>query len=323
LFRSGGKSGITGAFPISFYVRHFTFIRGLAPGIQEIVSVLLLPINYLFELGFFFVIAVLWISKKRKSEKWGNNSFWIAETVLLTTVIILLSFVKSTVLAIDDLGIRGWLLAQFVLIVWAVDLLQDSSKHEARLTLSLVDRLPYSRRIKDLVNIFLIVGIMTTALEAFSTRFWPVLVDAGITGVPNEISPDTNLGARTYDGRLAYEFIRDHTPQNIIIQSNPTVFLDRPSGLYGTRQMIISDRTAYGIPREVFRQMSTSVGKIFLSKNVVGWASIDKLCDQYAIQAIVISDIDPLWSSLPVLQKKRTPLYINRHYAVFRCGNKT
>jgi len=321
ILQSGGKSGRTGSFPISLYVRHFAFSRALAPGIREIVGALLLPINYFFELGFFFMIAVLWLRQRRKSENWQNKHYWLAEILLLATVIILLSFVKSTVLAINDLGMRGWLLGQFILIVWAMDIFSTSSKEQLLLTPALINSLSYSKRINDLISILLIVGIMTTVLEASSTRFQTILVDAGVVGVPNELSPDTNLGERTYDARLAYEYIRDHTPQNIIIQNNPTTFIDRPSGLYGTRQMVIADRTAYGVPTEVFKEMSTSIGRIFQLEDVHNWSSIDQICNQYSIQAIVINDTDPLWSSLPSLRDLRTPIYINGHYAVFTCSN--
>jgi len=236
-------------------------------------------------------------------------------------VVILLSFVRSTALLSNDLGMRGWLLGQFILIIWAVDIFNAFAREEVFLTPSLFQSPLHPKRINHLTTILLTIGIMTTALEATATRFWTILVDSGITGVPNELSPDTNLGERTYDARLAYEYIRDHTPQNMIVQNNPITILDRTSGLYGTRQMVIADRTAYGVSAEVFKEMSTSVGRIFLVQNTKDWSLIDQLCSRYSIQAIVVNDTDPLWSSLPQLKEQRTPIYFNRHYAVLRCGS--
>jgi len=285
------------------------------------MGTLFLPVNYFFELGFFFVIAILWFRQRRKLNYGQHNQYFWAETILLATVAVLLSFVKSTAIVLNDLGMRGWLLGQFVLIIWAVDIFNASSKEQVLLTPTLFRSSFNSRRINDLLTFLLVVGIMTTALEASATRFWTILVDTGVVGVPNELSADTNLGERTYNARLAYEYIRDHTPQNIIVQNNPTTFLDRPSGLYGTRQMIIADRTAYGVPAEVFREMSTSIGRIFQLKDARNWNLIDRICKQYSIQAIVIKDSDPLWSSLPGLRQQRTPLYINPYYAVFDCND--
>ena len=321
VLRSDGGSTSTGGLPISFYVRRFLFTGALEPGLREIMGTLFLPVNYFFELGFFFVIAILWFRQRRKLNYGQHNQYFWAETILLATVAVLLSFVKSTAIVLNDLGMRGWLLGQFVLIIWAVDIFNASSKEQVLLTPTLFRSSFNSRRINDLLTFLLVVGIMTTALEASATRFWTILVDTGVVGVPNELSADTNLGERTYNARLAYEYIRDHTPQNIIVQNNPTTFLDRPSGLYGTRQMIIADRTAYGVPAEVFREMSTSIGRIFQLKDARNWNLIDRICKQYSIQAIVIKDSDPLWSSLPGLRQQRTPLYINPYYAVFDCND--
>jgi hypothetical protein len=202
-----------------------------------------------------------------------------------------------------------------------VDIFNNSPNEQIVLTPTIFKSAANSKRLSDVLTILLMIGIMTTALEATSTRFWTILVDAGVVGVPNELSPDMDLGKRTYDARLAYEFIRDYTPQDLIIQNNPTTSLDRPSGLYGTRQMVIADRTAYGVPIEVFEEMSASVGRIFLAENVTTWESTDMICNQHSIQAIVVNDTDPLWSSLPILQEQRTPIYRNPHYAVFGCGH--
>jgi hypothetical protein len=320
VLQSDGASGQAGGLPISLYVRRFSFTGALAPGAREAAGILLLPVNYFFELGFFFVIALLWWKQRNKSADRRGNPYFLAETLLLATVVILLSFLKSTVLVINDLGMRGWLLGQFILIVWAVDIFNAAPKDRFLLTPRLFSSPHRSTRLNEFLAILLIVGMMTTALEAASTRFWAVWVDTGMTGVPNELSPDTNLGKRTYDARLAYEYIRDHTPQNIIIQNNPIVHIDRPSGLYGTRQMVIADRTAYGVPAEIFKQMSTAIGGIFELENVQNWAPIDTACRQYSIQALVINDTDPVWSSLSKLSKQRTPLYVNQHYAVISCG---
>jgi hypothetical protein len=321
MLQSGGKSESTSALPIGLYVRHFAFIHGLGSGTQEIISALLLPVNYFFELGFFFVVAILWIGGKRKFGVWNSNLYWKSEMLLLCTVAILLSFVKSTVIAFNDLGMRGWLLGQFILLVWAVDLVRIPLKEESWPFLSTFGAISDSKRVKDLIHILLIVGILTTVLEATSTRFWPILVDTGVTGVPNELSADTSLGERTYAGRLVYEFIRDQTPSNLIIQNNPAIVLDRPSGLYGTRQMVIGDRTAYGVPKEVLKEMSTSIAQIFRYEDATDWAAIDQICNHHSIQAIVVGDTDPLWSSLNTLQITRKPIYLNSHYAVFYCGN--
>ena len=40
--------------------------------------------------------------------------------------------------------------------------------------------------------------------------------------------------------------------------------------------MIIADRTAYGVPAEVFKEMSTSIGRIFQLEEVQNWIAEGK-----------------------------------------------
>ena len=87
----------------------------------------------------------------------------------------------------------------------------------------------------------------------------------------------TEIGQRSYSAHLAYDYLRDHIPADVITQNNPLTVLDRPSGLYGTHQMVISDRTAYGVPLDVFEKLADEVGVLFTNENVTNW----QLTDQY------------------------------------------
>ncbi len=149
---------------------------------------------------------------------------------------------------------------------------------------------------------------------------FPILVDWNVAGFPNNLSPDTNFGARNYDAKLAYDYINAHLSPNEIIQYNPNIYLDRPSGLYGERQIAISDLTAYGIPETTFQTMQKDVATIFEFDTT--WEEIDKKCAQYSIDALVINDLDPLWQRLPELQMQRNSLYQNQYYSVIACGNR-
>ncbi len=168
---------------------------------------------------------------------------------------------------------------------------------------------------------FLMIGVLTTSLDMIVLRTWTMMIDANIAGFPNELSSDTNLGQRTYAARLAYDYIRDNTSETTVIQDNPTILLNRPGGLYGTRQMAISDRTAYGVPTDQYEFLTKQIGEIFLSKNITTWDGIDKICDQHFINIIIVNDVDPLWGSLKNLEQQRAPRYQNQYYAVMDCGH--
>jgi hypothetical protein len=146
---------------------------------------------------------------------------------------------------------------------------------------------------------------------------WPILVDLNIAGFPNDLSPDTNLGSRTYNARLAYDFV-NQLALPTVAQNNPDVVLDRPSGLYGTVQIAVSDRTSYGVSTADFERVKDEVAPIFQTD--LGWPAIDSICKNYSINTIVVNDLDPMWRRLSTLEEERKAVYQNDYYAVFRCS---
>ncbi|HEU0297726.1 MAG TPA: hypothetical protein VFR47_33595, partial [Anaerolineales bacterium] len=240
--------------------------------------------------------------------------------ILLGVVIVLLSFFRSSIIFINDWGIRGWLLGQFVLLIWCTDLFKPVSSASSTAIGSIFKTLPAIFRKGNIARSLLIIGIMTTCLEAVATRTWPMLVDLNVAGFPNDLSPDINLGSRTHSGKLAYDFIDRRIGHDIVIQNNPYSVQDRPSGLYSSGQMAISDRTDYGISSSIFLSMQKGIGVVF-EQNYSNWDGIDQICNRYSIDVIVINDTDRLWQSLSTLSTLRLPLYTNQYYAVFACGD--
>jgi hypothetical protein len=169
------------------------------------------------------------------------------------------------------------------------------------------------------LGVTLTLGLLTSSLEAVSLRMWAMLIDMNVAKFPNPISVDNHLGERTYSARLAYTYIHENTSPEVIIQNNPLDQFDRPSGLYGSRQMVISDRTIYGVSLEEYKELSGDIGKIF-TQRTNDWNYIDQKCSQYAINILVIKDTDPLWDGLSKLKTVRLPLYENAYYALYPCG---
>ena len=315
-------SSDTGVLPVSFYVRPFiaSSILGLSSRVlYRIVNLFLLPLNYFFELGLFFVMAIAWLRTYSRSTQ-DCIAYSTAEVILVTTSTVFLSFFYSTIIVINDLGIRGWLPVQFVLIVWMVDLIYKKMKNKVFVFPSIFNTVTQSSRLNGVLRLMLVIGVLTSALEAVNLRAWSILVDRNMVGFPNDLSPDTNLGERTYSARLAYDFIHDHIPEEMIIQNNPLTVLDRPGGLYGDHQMAIADRTNYGISVGELRRMTEGIGTIFNSPNNSDWKSLDQTCNEFSIDLIIVNDTDPLWSNIETLSIIRPPMYKNTYYAVFACG---
>ena len=317
LNHAGSSSTI---LPVAFYVRPFSLVQFLVPEeLQAWVNLLFLPVNYLMELGLFFILGLYRLQHYKDFAK-SNHRYIVAETILLAVVAIMLSFMYSIVEGINDLGIRGWLLGQFVLLVWATDVIQIWLENKSPTPKNIFSVIGKQPQIGKAVQALLVIGLLTTFLEAFLTRTWPMLVDWNIAGFPNTLSPDTNFGIRNYDAKLAYEYTNTHLPIDATIQYNPNISLDRPSGLYGERQVVISDRTAYGVSATTFQTMQKGVATIFELDTT--WEEIDQTCKQYSVDALVINDLDPLWKRLPELEIRRAPLYQNQYYSVISCENR-
>ena len=318
---SGNNASLPGGeIPMAFSVRMFrplyTFISTYPPLLLNLIYLLVLPINYLMELGFFLIAGLLWIQQHRKRDL-TQNPFHLAEIILLGITVFIGSFIRSTSIANNDLGWRTWLAGQFILLVWGVDVINRFFPHALEKT---KQNSSPPRRISGQLRIFLVLGLLTTITDALLLRTWPMMVDAGISGFPNIFSPDTQLGKRTFAARQAYDFINVHTPQNVLIQDNPDDPSNRPIGLYANRPIAISGQTAYGVPLQDFNNRALSISRIYDGSS--SWAEIDPICAANSIDIIVMTDIDPIWKNLSSLEQERKPLYQNDYYAVFMCGNQ-
>ena len=303
---SGGASG--GQFPIIFEIRSFlqleSFVKDWAPFARSLVMLTLLPVNYIMELGFFFIAALVWFTSRSKADI-RSNPFYLAEVILLGVVLVIGSCLRSTLITSNDLGWRAWLPGQFILLVWGVDVLDKLLSSQASVS-SMSDE---TIKTKRLIFVFMMIGSLTSVMDAVLLRTaWPMM-----TGVETT--------RKYYSARLAYDYLRDHVPSDIITQNNPLNYVDRPSGLYGTHQMVISDRTAYGVPFDQFNTLVDEVGVLFTAKNPSDWQLVDDICRTHSIDLLIFENTDPIWASIPFLETQRTPLYQNPSYALFACGD--
>ncbi len=300
---SGGGGGETGAFPVALTVRSFRMADVFfeEPSLwMYLIRLILLPINYFFELGFFAFAAIIWLKMNKTHLR--KNPYYFAEILLLGASFCIGTFIRSTVIDNNDLGWRAWLPGQFVLLIWGVDVLE-------RIFVSPQKKPTISPATKYNLVVLIALGFSTTVLDIFLLRF------------ADQIALGSESGYRIFSARQAYTFIDQTQPKEVIIQYNPHEAINRPSGLYGMRQSVISDRTAYGVPLDQYEDEVDAVGKIFEMENVQHWASIDALCKVHGINLIVIVETDPLWESLDALKRERAPLYLDNYYAVFACGN--
>lgn len=297
-----GASG-TSAFPIAPTIRAFsiTDVAFEAPSIWKyLFRLIFLPLNYFLELGFFALVGFYWL--KINKTKILENPYYLAEALLLCASFLIGTFARSTLIENNDLGWRAWLPGQFILLIWGADVLDQ-------LFLSPQRSFRFSPASKYNLILLIALGVCSTALDLFSLRFFYPLTYG------------SEAGRAIYSAREAYSVINQTLPQNSIVQYNPTDIINRPSGLYGMRQSVISDRTSYGVPLDEYNAKVAEVAKLFNLTDIKNWDEPDALCKANDISAIVLTKRDHVWDSLDELSKQRAPLYLDDYYAVFTCGN--
>jgi hypothetical protein len=301
----GGTAGATGmasSHVLSLGVRHFYPAGELArrSGCPNLVYAAFLPVNYLLEFGFYGLAAVWFLRRvwrRRTVDRYELLTLTIAATSLL-----ICTFVRSTVIWNNDLGYRGMLLAQFILLLWAVDLLDD--RKAAR---------------RPLVVVLIVLGVAGSVYEAASLRLYAVVADWMALPRYSWLNPTADTGRRLYEARAAYERLKTLLGKDAIVQQNPdTDPGDLPWALYSEQRTVadtLSCNTVFGgDPRECTAVLGI-IAPLFQ-----GTATPDEVegaCRALGISALVVKDTDPVWSLPGSWMWRRKPLISGQHVRVF------
>lgn len=295
------------SFPLGeLFPRMLGFTR---PWQIQVSDALFLPLNYFLELGFFFVAGRLAWQGFRAQHRAATRQE-LAAFLMAATSIAICTFLKSGVIANNDLGWRGFLIAQFVLLIVAADLF--STRH------SLI-----SPSQKAFLATLLLLGVAGAAYDLTILRFFPVLSDAGVVPTIAWLATDKNLGERTYANREAYEWLRARTSAAAIIQQNPNaIYQDSFYGLYANRQTVAEDESCAtvfgGDPRECVPIVSR-LDALFSIPGNSSLPSFKAACDSLPIDIVVAKETDKVWADRMSWVWTRTPIFANNFVRLFPC----
>jgi hypothetical protein len=260
----------------------------------HLANLLLLPVNYFFELGFFFVVGVLAL-KSLKPTRWN-----LAACAMLATSILICTFVCSGVIGNNDLGGRGFLPAQFVLLLWAVDILDKP---------------------RPAIVLLLIVGALGTVYQVSVLRFYPVRTESAPAPDYPWLATDRQFGKRNFATRQVYEQLRDLLPPNAVVEHNPQSELgDILHGMYADRQLAaegLGCGTVLGGDEQICSRNWTALESLFQPSP----DSPDSTCRDLSIDVVVARDTDPIWRDPQSWIWKRHPLAANSMLRALPCGN--
>lgn len=300
--------------PLQFTVRAFSF-AALVPGWHGmsqmwrllLVNLPLVPLNYALEFGFFFFAGVLEWRKLRRGGRPLTRAQLAAAAMIVTSALIC-TFLRSNVIGCNDLGWRGFLVAQFVLLLCGADLLAGWPR------LDFVS--PGERRV---LAVFLILGTAGTVYDLALTRVYPILADRGVVPPLDWMSPDRQFGKRTYAARAAYEWARTATAGAAAIQFNPKVaFQETTAFLYADRRTVAADRTcntSFGGDEKRCAPIVARLNQLYAA----ALPDTGSVCENLPVDLVIAKDTDPAWRDPQSWVWREEPVFRSDYIRLFAC----
>jgi hypothetical protein len=292
-----------------------------APGWTEpVANGLFLPLNYYLELGFFFKIAIMQWKRMRS----GNDFFHQKELcgfVMAATSVLICTFLSSGVISANDLGWRGFMIAQFILLIWAAEIWD-----EGLLALRTAPQraAAFGKDRRGLLVALLVLGVAGSLYEVCMFRFFPLISDHFVMRPWNFLAPDQRLGARTYALRQVYEALKEKLPEHAIVQHNPNAAPgDMFYGLYADRQAAAETSqcgVVFGGDPALCPGVVSLLDDLFEKSGAVDPSRVDAICGDLSIDALVAKDTDKVWADKNSWVWKKQPIFANNYARAFLCG---
>ncbi len=306
-----------------FEVRQLGFLAGLTTGwpagLKNLFNLLLLPLNYFLELGFFLAAGVFYLRAALRERGALLNRLGI-DLLLLTCSGLFCSFFRSAIIGNNDVGWRGFMPVQFILLVWGASVLVSLWQGRSGAVQMPVVRA--ARRARGLLAGLLAIGLASTLFDLAYLRVFNVLDETGGWANPTFGVQISDWGRRNYAIREAFRFIYARYPRAAVVQNNPEVEAAlRTQGLYGLRQTAAAGKEysfIYGDPPEVYQGLSVDLLPIFLDTQK-SWPEVSTACQDLQIDVLVVKDLDPVWRDAATWVWSEDPAFENDRVRVFSC----
>jgi len=280
-----------------------------------------LIIVYVLEFGFFAVVLELcWRRdvQNRSSLSRQRRMMWTVFIVCLLAM----SYLRSSTNGGNDLGFRGILVAQFVLLIWAAPVVHELFSPGGGTALAKVG----GRRIRFWLAFTLVLGLAGSAYQVVALRIYAPLADAGVLGprISLFLGPrGLKFGERTYWMREGLTQLNRVTPSTAFIQYNPVRDEVTMIHLFSARQAVVGDAfcaTDFGGDRDACRKVFPTFASVFNSPSAARKLNLDNFCDEFHINVLVATDIDPVWQDPGSWVWLRPNLVANPSLRAVSCG---
>jgi hypothetical protein len=271
----------------------------------------LLPLNYFLELGVYFYAGILYCIRLWRTRPIGSRDR--AALAMLGVSVVICTFLASdTADSLNDLGWRGFMPAQFILLLWTTELL-DTRVPEQRI--GKVD--------SAVLAVLLAIGLCGTLLDLTSLRAFHPFADSHLfselAGTPYAGHPIGERSAALVD---TYGWIRAHTPVNAVVEPNP----DDMAYFYG----LYAERPGMAIAGEcdayTGRTAECATSKLVVRPLFSGFGSIDDFpaaCRSFPLDIVVVTNTDRVWRLQESWMRHYQPVYSTKFTKVFACRPST
>ena len=216
----------------------------------------------------------------------------IAAVTLVITSVGICTFLKSGVISNNDLGWRGFLPAQFMLLIWAVEFLSPPEPWAG-----MSNRI--YRLLSPVLHLLLVIGTLSTAYSLQRLRMGEILDDH---------APEYAAGKRMYAAREVYTKLR-----TCLVPAQWCNRILRSRTRYITASTPIDKRpwqssecgASFGGNLQKCREVYPALAAIF--QPGARPEDVDAICRRLSINALVVTSGDPVWNASDSWIWKRVP----------------
>jgi hypothetical protein len=313
------QPGYTGSFA-TFYVRALESMDDWADAhidhewLQDLFLVAVLPVYYTIELGFFALVgfAQSWAFWRRAEplKRWE----W-ATINMLGSSLLVGSFLMSTT-GNNDLGYRSVLLAQFVLLLWAVPLVYRWKFEPGT----------RSGSFRLLFHAFLWIGLLGSVYQLLELRSFNYFLDEQeyVEDAPWLPKGET-IAEDLYRARAGFEVLNQHLPEETMVQYSPVNPAYVPNAYYSLHPAVdgfASCGTPFGGDPFLCLSYQNKILEAFNGRKKFTVDDADRLCSELGIDVLVAERADRMWALKQSWVWKGSPLVENPYMRAVACGAK-
>lgn len=259
------------------------------------------------ELGIYFAVGLLqakqdWWQWRQTSE--AQRALWF----MAASALLVMIFVRSTVITTNDLGHRSALLLQFVLLLWAAVYLAEKG---------LTSRSLLSATLAGLI----VLGGASSIYQLVMLRAYPILAEQHAWRDDRM----TATGRELFLVRSAYAQLDRTTSPDAIVQYNPESDLRLHMLVYSRYQLVDSSAPdcsiAFGGSLGACLDMQDRLKTMYNpgGEENPTWADVERTCAALHIDALVVNGHDPVWNKSDNWMLQKSPIIQNDFVRIYKC----